>query len=192
MAKKSSTSKKKKVGGKFKTGKDNPSWKDHHVTNLHGLGKVKMNKAGQLVGNMTVKLRETKTDSESGPWPKDEASKHKYPPPKKHPLFRAKWISYIDTIVNREGFQPAHLDSLEVLCGLIVDEHDLSAFIRSHGQSYKSVSRFGETWKTYPEVASLHRARVLLNKYMGNLGLFPKKGKDLKVTDPDQPDEEKW
>lgn len=181
MAKKVTTSKKKKLGS------DHHRWKDHKTQTLHGGQKVKLGRDGTIDGTSALKIRDVKKDPELGPEPKDAASKHKYPPPRKNPLFRAKWMRYIDTIIDRTGFIPAQLDALEILCNLMVDEDELGSFLRRHGHTYKSISRFGETWKMYPEAAHLAKVRMQVNKYMSNLGLYPKKtGNDLKKPDGPQ------
>ena len=48
-------------------------------------------------------------DPEDAPPPKDEWSKHEYPPPKNDPRFRARWGKFIDNVVGRSNFTPGHL-----------------------------------------------------------------------------------
>lgn len=109
------------------------------------------------------------------PEPKDEASKHKYPPPKKNPTFRLKWSRFINNVTKRENFNIAHLDSLEILCDLYVEYEELQAFVRKNGQSYMSVGRSGEVWKHYPEVNQLSRVQAQIKEYTKMLGLLLKK-----------------
>lgn len=114
-------------------------------------------------------------DVEKKKSPKDAASKHKYPPPKKDPVFRKKWMRFIDGIVDRDGFKIGHLDSLEILCDLYVEYEQLTTVIRTQGQTYKSVSRLGETIKIRPEVLQLEKCKANLRSYTKQLDLFPKK-----------------
>lgn len=107
--------------------------------------------------------------------PTDKAAKHKYPPPKKHPIFRTKWMRFIDNVTKRENFNIAHLDSLEVLCDLFVEYDELQAFVRVNGRSYLSVGRSGEVWKFYPEVNQLTRVQAQIKEYSKMLGLLLKK-----------------
>jgi hypothetical protein len=112
---------------------------------------------------------------EVNPEPDDEASKHKYPPPKKNPLFREKWLRFIDNVTKRDNFNVAHLDSLEILCDLYVEYDDLQAFVRTNGRSYCSIGRQGEVWKFYPEVAQLNKVQDQIKGYSKMLGLVLKK-----------------
>lgn len=114
-------------------------------------------------------------DPEKAPPPQDEASKHKYPPPKNNPIFRAKWMRFIDGVVQREKFKLAHLDSLEVLCDLYVDYEEMSETIRRRGRTYDVVTRFGTTVKLRPEVELLDKVRVKIKDFTKLLDLFPKK-----------------
>jgi Phage terminase, small subunit len=107
--------------------------------------------------------------------PQDQYSKMKYPPPKKHPLFRQKWARFIDNVTRRENFNVAHLDSLEILCDLHVEYDELQTFIRTKGRSYVSMGRNGEVWKFYPEVGHLSRCQALIKEYSKMLGLLLKK-----------------
>ncbi len=116
-----------------------------------------------------------KFDYEAGEWPDDEAAKHKFPPPKKHPIFRAKWMRFIDNVARRENFNVAHLDSLEILCDLYVEYSDTQEFIRKNGKSYASVGRQGEVWRFYPEVSQLSRVQAQIKEYSKMLGLLLKK-----------------
>lgn len=109
------------------------------------------------------------------PEPQDKASKHQYPPPKKNPLFRTKWMRFIDNVTKRENFNIAHLDSLEILCDLYVEYEDLQRFVRVNGRSYLSLGRSGEIWKFYPEVQHLARVQAQIKEYSKMLGLLLKK-----------------
>jgi len=109
------------------------------------------------------------------PEPKDEAAKHKFPPPKKHPTFRRVWMDFIDNISKRENFKSGHLNSLEILCDLHVEYDELRAFIRKKGRSYQSYGRAGMIWKFYPEVAQLNNVQAQIKEYMKMLGLLLKK-----------------
>ena len=91
-----------------------------------------------------------KLDVEENELPEDEASNHKFPPPRVHPAFRAKWMSFIDNITERDSFKTFHLHLLEVLCDLYVEYDSLSKTIRTEGRTFKSVTRFGEVIKTRP------------------------------------------
>lgn len=109
------------------------------------------------------------------PTPQDKASKHQFPPPKKNPLFRTKWMRFIDNVTKRENFNIAHLDSLEILCDLYVEYEDLQRFVRVNGRSYLSLGRSGEVWKFYPEVQHLARVQAQIKEYSKMLGLLLKK-----------------
>ncbi len=109
------------------------------------------------------------------PEPTDKASRHKYPPPKRDPLFRTKWMRFIDNISRRENFNKAHLDSLEILCDLYVEYETLQTFLRVNGRSYLSVGRSGEVWKFYPEMGQLARVQAQIKEYTKMLGLLLKK-----------------
>jgi len=114
-------------------------------------------------------------DPEDGPKPKDKASKHKYPPPKKDPVFRSKWMRFIDALVKRDNFKIAHLDALEILCDFYTEYEELSKVIRTSGRTYESVSRLGTTIKIRPEVLQLEKCQANIRAYTRMLDLFPKK-----------------
>lgn len=107
--------------------------------------------------------------------PDDEGSRHKYPPPKRNPLFRRKWMRFIENVTARKNFNIAHLDSLEILCDLYVEYEELGEFVRVNGRSYCSVGRNGEVWKPYPETNELKRVQALIKEYSKMLGLLLKK-----------------
>ncbi len=109
------------------------------------------------------------------PPPNDAASKLKYPPPKKHPIFRAKWSLFVDSITRRESFHVGHLENLAILCDLYVERDDLMSFIRANGRTYCSIGRQGEVWKPYPEVLLVSKAESSIKEYSKMLGLLPKK-----------------
>ena len=109
------------------------------------------------------------------PEPDDEASKHKFPPPKKHPTFRAKWFRFIDNVSSRDNFKVGHLDTLEILCDLYVEYEQLHEFVRVNGRSYLSVGRQGEVWKFYPEVLQLTKVQGAIKEYTKMLDLILKK-----------------
>lgn len=114
-------------------------------------------------------------DPEEAPAPKDEASKMKYPPPKKNKVFRETWMKFIKNVVSRESFKEAHLAALEVLCDLYTEYEDLERIIRTEGRTYKAVSRFGEVRRMHPAVAQLDKVRSNIRSYTQKLDLFPKK-----------------
>ena len=105
------------------------------------------------------------------PEPDDEASKIKYPPPKKHPTFRKTWMQFIDNLTARENFKIGHLTNFEILCDLYVEYEELHEFIRENGRSYVSVGRSGEMWKLYPEVIQLNSVKNQIKDYTKMLGL---------------------
>ncbi len=109
------------------------------------------------------------------PEPKDEAAKHKFPPPKKHPIFRKVWLDFIDNISTRENFKSGHLNSLEILCDLHVEYEELRAFLRKNGRSYQSFGRAGMIWKFFPEVGQLNAVQAQIKEYMKMMGLLLKK-----------------
>ena len=114
--------------------------------------------------------------------PDDDAAKHKYPPPRKHPRFREIWMQFIDSISGRDNFKAGHLRTFEILCDLYVEYDELRAFIRKRGRSYKSIGRQGVQWKYYPEVEQLNKVQAQIKSYMIMLGLTLKKD-----TDTDDP-----
>lgn len=109
------------------------------------------------------------------PPPADKAASHKYPPPKRNPIFRSKWMRFIDNVTRRENFNIAHLDSLEIICDLYVEYDELQSFVRVNGRSYLSVGRSGEVWKFYPEVQQLNRVQAQIKEYSKMLGLLLKR-----------------
>lgn len=122
------------------------------------------------------------------PEPDDDAAKLKYPPPKKNPIFRAKWAKFINNVIRRENFNVAHLDSLEILCDLHVQYDELQTFIRINGRSYLSVGRSGEMWRLYPEVSQLNRVEAQIKEYTKMLGLLLKKDHGVESDG----EEEEW
>ncbi len=120
--------------------------------------------------------KKPKADPETTtPSPDDEASRHKYPPPKKGIVFRTKWMRFIDNVVARENFNIAFLDQLEILCDLYVEYEELQSFIRTQGRTYESVGRNGKQIRFYPEVAHLSRVQAQIKEYSKMLGLLLKK-----------------
>ncbi len=109
------------------------------------------------------------------PAPEDEAARHKFPPPKKHPEYRDTWMKYIDSVARRENFHTGHLEALKILCDLHVEYFELGEWIRKNGRSYCSVGRQGEVWKLYPEVGLYSKVNAQIKEYMKLLGLSPKR-----------------
>lgn len=114
-------------------------------------------------------------DPEAVPMPVDEYSKLKYPPPKRNPVFRSKWKTFINSLTDRDSFKEAHLETLEILCDLYVEYDQLEAQIRKEGRTYTAVSRFGENRRMHPAVAHLDKVRANIRAYTQRLDLFPKK-----------------
>jgi hypothetical protein len=114
-------------------------------------------------------------DASKLPEPNDEASKHKYPPPSKHPVFREKWMNFIDNITRRENFHVSHLENFRILCDMYVEYSELKDFIKENGRTYCSVGRQGEVWKPYPEVTLLGKVEASIKEYSKMLGLLLKK-----------------
>jgi phage terminase small subunit len=122
------------------------------------------------------KYADTREDPEKiNKAPKDKASKHKYPPPKNNPLFRNKWMRFIDGLVARDNFKTGHLDALEILCDLYVEYDELQETIRCEGRTYECISRHGKSIKLRPEVSQLERCKANISSFTLRLGLFPKK-----------------
>lgn len=109
------------------------------------------------------------------PTPNDEAAKHKYPPPSKHPVFRGVWMRFIDNIARRENFHISHLENFRILCNMYVEYEELREFLRENGRTYASVGRQGEVWKPYPEVMLLSKTEASIKEYSKMLGLLLKK-----------------
>lgn len=107
--------------------------------------------------------------------PEDKVAKHKYPPPRKHKIFRDKWALFIDNVTGRKNFHMGHLETLRILCDLFVEYEDLRAFLAQHGQSYCAVGRQGEQWKMYPHVQQLNRVKESISVYSRMLDLIAKK-----------------
>lgn len=129
-------------------------------------------------------------EEESLPIPNDIHSKHKYPPPKKNPLFRAKWGSFIDNVVCRDNFKIGHLNTLEILCDLYVELDALNRFIRKNGLSFEIIMVQGKSRRIYPEVNLREKVRTQINHYTGRLDLFPKR--DKMAGEPTSEEDDKW
>ena len=136
------------------------------------------------------KLNPTIPDPEEAAHVKDEHDKLRYPPPQKNKVFREKWATFLDNIVQRENFKPGHLDLLEVLCELYVDLAELSKFIRCNGQSFEVITITGKSRRMYPEVAQRDKIRKQIENYSKQLDLFPKKDKSPKSGS--KQDEKDW
>lgn len=108
--------------------------------------------------------------------PRDQASKHKFPPPKKNLIFRKIWMLHIDNLSARDNFKIGHLEMLSMLCDLHVQYDELETFIRKKGRSYESIGRNGRVFKFYPEVSQLTRVVAQIKDYTKILNLLP--GKD--------------
>lgn len=129
-----------------------------------------------------------KQDTEKMPAPKDAASKLKYPPPRKDPVFRKHWTDLIDLLPKKPSI--AQLKTLEVLCQLYIDYDNLTEFLRVNGRAFKVVTRFSTFRKPHPEVAQLEKVRNGIRGYTAKLNLFPKveKGAGM-LPDPETKDE---
>lgn len=137
------------------------------------------------------KYPEPKPDPEKElPEPKDAASKHKFPPPKKHPVFRKTWMDFIDNVTGRDNFKDGHLHSLEILCDLHVEYQELHEFIRKNGRSYQSYGRAGMQWKFYPEVGQLKNVQSQIKDYMKMMGLLLKR--DHGTANPNAGGKDEW
>lgn len=99
-----------------------------------------------------------------------------FPPPKKNPTFVKKWKNIIETVASREGFKPAHLFQLEVLCDLFVEYEQLSKWIREYGYTYSAIGRQGKQIKTYPQVGERNRVKEQIRSYSKVLDLGTAKG----------------
>lgn len=128
-------------------------------------------------------------DIEDGPKPKDEISKHKYPPPKKDPVFRERWARFIDNVVSRDNFKLGHLDTLEILCDLYAELEALNKFLRTNGMFHDVTTIMGKSRRAYPEVAQRDKVRAQIQQYSRHLDLFPKKDKSLRGFDPKEAEE---
>lgn len=115
------------------------------------------------------------TASVENEMPNDKYANHKYPPPRRHPIFEKTWLEHIDNITARENFKIGHLQSLEILCDLFVEYKELTKFIQENGRSYKSVGRSGTIWRFYPEVGQIKIVQSQIRDYTKMLGLLLKK-----------------
>lgn len=128
-------------------------------------------------------------DEEELPAPKDEFKDLKYPPPKKNPVFRKTWGSFIENVTTRENFKPGHLHALEILCDLYVELDNLNKFLRTNGMSYRVITVAGENRRNYPELAQRDKVRGQIQQYSRHLDLFPKKDKSSRGMDDDEDSE---
>lgn len=128
-------------------------------------------------GSKSVFKAEVPDEEESGKKIKDAASRHKYPPPRKNKIFRAKWMEFIDNVTSRDSFKRAHLETLTLLCDMYVEYEELSKILRTQGRTYKTVTRLGEHLKMHPATAHIDKVRANISKYTRLLDLFPKKDK---------------
>lgn len=135
---------------------------------------------------MKNEYKEKQQDWEDMKPVKDEASKHRYPPPKNHPVFRKRWMSMIDNIVERDSFKDFHLHLLEVLCDIYVEYEALAKILRTEGRTYKSITRFGIQIKTRPEVPQMDRLLSEIRAYAKQLDLSPKKDNSFQVSDDEE------
>lgn len=103
------------------------------------------------------------------------AAMKKYPPPKKNPVFQKNWNALIKDVSSRDNFTPAHLNQLEVLCGLYAEYDDLQKFIRIHGYTYDAFGRHGKMIRTYPQVTRIKTIETSIAMYSKMLGLLLKK-----------------
>jgi phage terminase small subunit len=106
-------------------------------------------------------------------------TKAKYPPPKKHPVFVARWKEYVLDIVLRENFKAGHLAQLGVLCDLFVEYETLADDIRKNGYTYYAKTRNGDQWKQRPEVIQMNRTRAEIRNFSKTLGLLLVKDKEV-------------
>lgn len=131
-------------------------------------------------------------EEETLPKPKDAASKHKYPPPKKNKIFRDKWMTFIDLVVERESFKKAHLSTLEILCDCYVDLAHLDKFIRENGMTYEVITIAGKDRKKYIEVGMRETVRSQIKDFTKMLDLFPKKDNRMGGGGGSDGEEENW
>lgn len=128
-------------------------------------------------GSKPVFKAEVPDEEEVSKKPKDKASKHKFPPPRKNKIFRTKWMEFIDNVVSRDSFKRAHLETLTLLCDMYVEYEELSKILRIQGRTYKTVTRLGEHLKMHPATSHIDKVRANISKYTRLLDLFPKKDK---------------
>lgn len=123
-------------------------------------------------------------DPEAGP-----SEKLKYPSPKANKIFRARWEEYIDDVAARDNFKKGHLSQLEILCNLYVELESLEKYLKMRGKySYLTVTRNGDQWKLYPEVAQKNRTLAEIRNYSKTLGLVLVKDKEMNDGD----EENEW
>lgn len=125
----------------------------------------------------------TQTSSKSGGVP------HRFPSPDPNPMFTSKWNTFIDFIVDREGFHPSHLESLEMLCDLYAQKKNLQDFIAKNGMTYTAKTSQGDLFRPRPEMQLLSKVTTMIKDYTRMLDLFPKKDKG---NTPPPGTEEEW
>lgn len=107
--------------------------------------------------------------------PDDEAARHQYPPPSNNPLFREKWMLFINNVTSRDNFHVGHLETLKVFCELLVEYAEIKEFLEENGRSYCSIGRSGEVWRLYPEVQHLKKVESSIKDYSKLMDLVLKK-----------------
>lgn len=90
-------------------------------------------------------------------------------------IFKYYWDTYYPDLSSRANFKLGHLHSLEILCGLYVEYHELSDHIKLHGRSYETEGRFGLQVKQRPEIDM--RAKILaeIRQLVKQLGILLEK-----------------
>lgn len=151
MAKKSTTSKRKKLKGD------------------EMLPKNFLPRSWEEVENQGVPKRNKKSD----PSPASV-----YEPLNDDPIYVSRWNQFIGDVVKRDNFKKGHLYQLDVLCSLYVEYDQVFKYIQEHGHSYQTITRNGLQYKLFPEAVQLNRIRSEIRSYSKTLGLLLTKDKE--------------
>ena len=109
--------------------------------------------------------------------------------PNTDPEFIKYWDLFLPQIVDRSNFHESHLQQLALLCGLYVDYHELTVFIKENGYSYMTSGRYGDTSRAYAEVGVRQKIASEIRAYSKMLGLLIDKADAGK---PDDPEDNEW
>lgn len=99
------------------------------------------------------------------------------------PVFLYYWESYVGDLKGRSNFKLGHLHSLELLCGLYVEYHEMCQLIKDEGKSYQTEGRHGMQIKQRPEVEMRAKTLAEIRQLTKQLGIIL--DKDAPNPEPD-------